>query len=81
MKRTTISLPEDIDALVHQEARRREISVSEVAREALRAHLGLGDGHSVPYLAFVGLGRSGHHDTGEHFEEVFGAELARDPRT
>jgi len=80
MKRTSISLPDDVDALMHREARRRAISISELAREALRAHLGLGDAQSQALPAFVGLGRSGHHDTGERFEEVFAAEHNRDPR-
>jgi hypothetical protein len=41
MKRTTISLPDDVALLAEREARRRGVPLSEVAREALSQHLGV----------------------------------------
>lgn len=40
MKRTTISLPDDLAVALEREAGRRRVSVSQVAREALEARLG-----------------------------------------
>jgi predicted transcriptional regulator len=40
MKRTTISLPDDLAAALEREAARRRVPVSQVAREALEARLG-----------------------------------------
>jgi Arc/MetJ-type ribon-helix-helix transcriptional regulator len=75
MKRTTISLPDDLAVAVEREARRRRVSVSEVARRALAEHLGLDDG-ARRKLPFVALGRSGHHDTAERIEEILAREWA-----
>jgi predicted transcriptional regulator len=43
MKRTTISLPDDLAAALGREAARRRTSVSQVAREAIEARLGWDD--------------------------------------
>jgi hypothetical protein len=40
MKRTTISLPEDLARRLEREAARRSVSEAEVVREALTEHLG-----------------------------------------
>jgi Arc/MetJ-type ribon-helix-helix transcriptional regulator len=74
MKRTTISLPDDLATAVQREARRRRVSVSEVARQALSEHLGL-DG-TKRRLPFVALGRSGFHDTADRIEEILAREWA-----
>jgi Arc/MetJ-type ribon-helix-helix transcriptional regulator len=74
MKRTTISLPDDLAVAVEREARRRRVSVSEVARQALSEHLGL-DGKKR-HLPFVALGRSGYHDTADRIEEILAREWA-----
>lgn len=39
MKRTTIVLPDDVDAQLRYEARRRGMSITELAREAIAAYL------------------------------------------
>lgn len=39
MKRTTIVLPDDVDAQLRYEARRRGVSMTELAREAIAAYL------------------------------------------
>jgi predicted transcriptional regulator len=77
MKRTTISLPDDLAAALEREARRRRVSVSHVAREALAERLG--SGRRAPReIPFAGIGRSGYHDTARNFEEAFDAEWDRD---
>ena len=72
MKRTTISIPDDLALAAEREARRRRTSVSEVAREALAAHLGLG-GQKGP-LPFADLGRSGARHTAREMEELMARE-------
>ena len=73
MRRTTISLPDDVSTGLEREARRRRIPVSHLAREAIEAHLGRPDGKRRA-IRFAALGRSGHHDTAERFEEILAAE-------
>ena len=73
MKRTTITLPEELATAVSREARRRHVSVSEVTREALAAHLGL-SGDEPRQLPFAALGASGHRTTARDFEEILAAE-------
>jgi hypothetical protein len=73
MKRTTISIPIDLAAALEREARRRRVPVSQVAREALAAHLGL-VGNEPRQLPFAALGASGHHTTARDLEEVLAAE-------
>jgi hypothetical protein len=77
MKRTTVSLPDEMAKALEREARRRGTSVSAVAREALaeRLHLRAGEARELP---FVGLGRSGRRDTGRRAEEVLAAEWDAD---
>ena len=60
MKRTTISLPDDLAQDIAREAQRRRVSLSAVARDALREHL---DRPTDGSLSFIGVGRSGQHDT------------------
>jgi predicted transcriptional regulator len=71
MKRTTISLADDLAAAVEREARRRRVPVSQVAREALEAHLGRGGTRT---LSFAALGRSGHRTTAVDAEAILDAE-------
>jgi metal-responsive CopG/Arc/MetJ family transcriptional regulator len=75
MKRTTISLPDDLAKALDREARRRGTSVSAIAREALaeRLHLRVGEVRELP---FVGLGRSGTRDTARRAEEILADEWA-----
>jgi len=73
MKRTTISLPDELARALAREARRRNRPVSEIARDALARYLGLADGESRE-LPFAALGHSGHRDTARRMEEL----LARD---
>ncbi|MBV9101428.1 MAG: ribbon-helix-helix protein, CopG family [Candidatus Dormibacteraeota bacterium] len=75
MKRTTISLSDELARAVDREARRRSSSVSEVARDALAAHLGL-SGVQRP-LPFANLGRSGARHTARRMEELLAKEWRR----
>jgi hypothetical protein len=40
MKRTTVKLPDDLDARLRHEAARRKLTISELTRQAIEAHLG-----------------------------------------
>lgn len=42
MKRTTIKLPDELDARLRFEAERRGVTISELTREAIGAYLGEG---------------------------------------
>jgi hypothetical protein len=71
MKRATISLPDELAQDMAREAQRRRVSLSEVARDALREHLNRpADGG----LTFVGIGRSGRSDTARRAEEILAHE-------
>jgi Arc/MetJ-type ribon-helix-helix transcriptional regulator len=76
MKRTTVTLPDELAGALEREARRRRLSVSQVTREALAAHLGLAD-EEQRKLPFAALGASGHHTTARDLEEILAAEWTR----
>ena len=71
MKRTTISLPDDLAKDVEREAQRRRVSISTVTRDALREHI---EKPAANRLPFIGIGRSGHHDTARRAEEILARE-------
>jgi Arc/MetJ-type ribon-helix-helix transcriptional regulator len=79
MKRTTVSLPDDLASALAREAQRRNRSVSEITRDALAKHLGLaaGEPRAVP---FAGVGRSGHRTTARDMEELLAREWDADAR-
>jgi Ribbon-helix-helix protein, copG family len=77
MKRTSISLPDDLANALDREARRRGTSVSAVAREALAERLRMPAGE-MRELPFVGLGRSGERDTARRAEEILAEEWQPD---
>jgi len=79
MKRTTISLPDDLAQSLTREARRRDISTSELTREALQAHLGLQPGHPRT-LAFAALGHSGQQSTARDMESLLEQEWSEHAR-
>lgn len=74
MKRTTVKLPDDVDARLRHEASRRGITVSELTREAISAHLGAPERRR---LLAAKAGRSGSSDTAARIEEILAAELDR----
>jgi predicted transcriptional regulator len=69
MKRTTVSLPDDLAGALEREARRRRVSVSQVTREALEVRLGM-DGGPRRTIPFAALGRSGHHSTAREVDAI-----------
>lgn len=79
MTRITISLPEDLAAILGREAHRLSEPVSAVVRRALRAYL---EGAEAPpaKLLFVGLGRSGRRHTARDAEKILSREWRRDRR-
>jgi predicted transcriptional regulator len=77
MRRTTISLPDDLAAALEREAARRRVSVSHVAREAIEARLGRRTGERRR-LPFASLGRSGYTTTSQDVEELLQAAWTRD---
>ena len=71
MKRTTVKIPEDLDARLRHEAERRGITVSELTREAIETLLGKSQGGrrlSAP-------GRSGRSDVSQRIEEILRSEF------
>lgn len=79
MKRTTISLPDDLAAALVREARRRNQSSSEVARAALARHLG----HAADQprdLPFASVGGSGRRHTAREMEQLLAREWDDHPR-
>jgi predicted transcriptional regulator len=79
MQRTTLSLPDDLAHALAREARRRSVSMSAVARDALAQHLRLVPGARRD-LPFAALGRSGHETTARDMEELLSREWDDDAR-
>ena len=79
MKRTTVSLPDDLARTLVREAHRRNLSASEITRDALTAHLGLATDkpRDVPFAA---VGRSGQQSTARDMEELLAREWDDDAR-
>jgi len=60
MKRTTVKLPNDLDAKLRHEAARRGSTIADVIREAIEIHAG---GAGPRRLIAAKAGRSGRRDT------------------
>ncbi len=73
MKRTTVNLTDEIAAALEREARRLNVSVSELARELFAERLGL-SGDDVRPIPFAALGSSGHRTTARDAEEILERE-------
>jgi predicted transcriptional regulator len=74
MRRTTVKLPDDLDARLRHEARRRGVTIADVTRAALEEHL---DVRRRRRLAAKAAGRSGRTDISERIEEIIRAETGR----
>jgi len=72
MKRTTVKIPDELDALLRHEAARRGVTISEVTREALESYL-KPNGRRRRFLS-AGAGDSGRSDIGVRFEEILAEE-------
>jgi hypothetical protein len=67
MRRTTVKLPEDLDAKLRAEAERRGMTISELTRDAIETYLSGGR----RAFASAGAGRSGSGDIAARAEEIF----------
>ncbi len=70
MVRTTIKIPEELDARLRHEAKRRNTTISALTREAIESHLGAGR-----TLGAAAAGRSGRADVSERIEELLASEV------
>lgn len=73
MKRTTVKLPEELDALLRHEAARRQVTVSQLTRTAIEEHLGVKGGRRR--LLAAAAGRSGRDDVSDRIEDILTAEM------
>ena len=73
MKRTTVKLPDDLDARLRHEARRRGVTIADVTRTALEEHLDVGRRRR---LGARGASQSGRSDISERIEEIIASEIA-----
>jgi predicted transcriptional regulator len=71
VKRTTVKLPDDLDARLRHEAERRGMTVSELTRQAIERHLVEGGRRRLG-----AAGRSGRSDVSHRIEEILRLELA-----
>ncbi len=71
MRRTTVKIPDDLDARLRHEAQRRGVTIADVTRDALAEHLGSGKRRR---LGAAAAGRSGHTDVSARIEEILQAE-------
>ena len=68
MKRTTVKLPDELDARLRHVAARRGVLISDVVREAVAAYVG----HRT--LRSFGAGGSGQSNVSERIEEILASE-------
>lgn len=68
-------LPEDVDARLRYEARRRGVSIADVAREAIEQHLPAPA--QAGRLGFFGVGAGSPADVSERVDEFVGKAVAR----
>jgi hypothetical protein len=74
VKRTTIMLPDEVDARLRLEARRRGTSIAEVAREAIEKELpSQGEGR----LSFFAIGEGSPSDASERVDELVAEGVRR----
>ena len=84
MRRTTISLPDDLAAALEREAHRRRVPVSQVAREAIEARLGwdAGAAREIPFIGMFESGEAGgnlsEYIDSDEFKKEYAAWIERD---
>jgi predicted transcriptional regulator len=76
VKRTTVKLPDELDARLRQEARRRGVTVSELTRTAIE---GLVGSDRRRKLGAAAAARSGRSDVSERIEEIVTSEVGGSP--
>lgn len=73
VKRTTVKLPDALDARLRHEAERQGTTIADISRQALEAYLGEPSGRRR--LGAAGAGHSGRHDVSERIEDILAAEV------
>jgi hypothetical protein len=73
MQRTTVSLPDDVAAALAREARRRNVSASAIARDALAKHLRIAP-DTARDVRFASVGRSGRRRIARDMERLIERE-------
>lgn len=76
MRRTTVKIPDQLDARLRQEAERQGKTVSDLTRAAIESYLGVNDQATRRLLA-AAAGRSGRDDISERIEEILSSEVVR----
>ena len=80
MRRTTISLPDELADALEREARRRALPASAIARAALSEYLGIGRAGERRELDFAAVGHSGQKTTARDMEQLLEREWTSDAR-
>jgi CopG antitoxin of type II toxin-antitoxin system len=75
MKRTTIMLPDSLDERLRREARRRGVSIADVARHAIERELP--EPRPPGALSFFAIGAGGPDNAAEHDEDFVGKAIGR----
>lgn len=75
MKRTTVMLPDDVEARLRLEARRRGVPLAQIVREAVERELPAPE--SGRPLSFFGIGEGGPADASERVDEYVGRTIQR----
>jgi len=75
MKRTTVMFPNDVDARLRLEARRRGVPLAQIVREAVERELPAPE--SGRPLSFFGVGEGGPADASERVDEYVGRAVGR----
>ena len=74
MQRTTVKLPDDLDARLRHAAQRRGVTVSQLTRTAIEALLDAPQGRRR--LLAAGAGASGRADISSRIEEIIASEVS-----
>jgi hypothetical protein len=75
VKRTTVKIPDALDAQLRHEAQRRGVTISDISREALEAYLVGSQGRRR--LGAAKAGRSGVQEVSDRIEEILASEVRR----
>ena len=73
MKRTTVKIPDELDAKLRHEAERMGMTVSELVREALEMRLG--SSRRPRLRAMAGSFRSGEANLASRVDEIIKADI------
>ncbi len=79
MKRTTVMLPDDMEARLRLEARRRGVSIAHIVREAVEQQLPAPEPGRP--LSFFGIGEGGPPDASERVDEYVRRAVKRRRRS